>query len=521
MPVTKCKRLEKAVSSNSYISVANDVDSIHVPAVDTSTDQCTPLSRLRQTVTVEPVIFFALLVVTIISTVRVQFVTHSVSVSFNYSGPGQGQANGSAYGDCTVNKSDPNYILGQKVQASSSYWLLSLDLVSSILSLFSTSFIGSFSENGGGRKIPMLISTTGYVLYVVSILLVVTLELPLEYFFISEVIRGLTGNYFATVAISYAVIADITTKEQRTARLVILEVFAFLAGCTSQVGVGYWLREHGFASPIWFASAISAFLVLFISIWVKETRLRQLYDIKSVFRNQYKEIIRLFSSKYGDEFYQLVILCLALLMTALVYTSLPTLLLLYVIAPPFCLDSVFIGYFLAVIYVSNALGLLIGGKLLSFCMGDVSIAMLSFLSYIASLMTTAFAQSPTLILIAQAVGGLGSLNAPMIKSRISKLVGENEQGVAFSFVEAMQGIAQCISPIVFNTIYAATVDFMPNLVFFCYIFCYVVVLALICSIKIRECRKKNRFVPLDDNVDKEEDEDHYPVLARDDPLIGE
>ncbi|XP_077980480.1 proton-coupled folate transporter-like [Glandiceps talaboti] len=377
------------------------------------------LRCLRRTVTVEPLLFCLMFAYSSLSVIRVEYVKQVVGQMYGYS-PNTSQST------CEVNKSDPNYILGQKVQSEASYWMLYYEIIPSFLGFFTATFLGSYSERGGGRKIALLIPTVGFVLYMLCILIVLYLNLPLPYLFIGEVIRGLTGNPFTAMAISYAVIADVTPKEHRTFRMIIIETSLFVGGGVSQFSTGYWINSAGFIPPLWMLYSVTIFMTFYIVFWVEETAPLK-NDVKWNFQQQYVDIFRLFSESSRRVCFELVVLSMCMLLLFLILGSSSSITTLYMLGPPLCFSSISVGYYQAVFFATNAVGLLIIGKILSCCLTDMGMAQAGFISHIGSYIMVAMAATQTEIFAAPVIGMLASLSFPVIRSRLSKLFDPRKQ----------------------------------------------------------------------------------------------
>ncbi|XP_070558343.1 proton-coupled folate transporter-like isoform X1 [Ptychodera flava] len=450
------------------------------------------LGRLRRLITVEPVIFTVTFVyMTVFASVRVEYLTQAVGESLNYTtqpSPFENHSSG-----CAVNKSDPEYILGHQVQAISSYWSLGFDVTSSVLMVFSSLFLGSRSERGWGRKLTLLIPVVGIMLSIAITLVVIMFSLPIPYFFISEVLRGLSGSLFAIFSISFAYISDVTTKEHLTMRLIIAETSAYVAGCVSQIGVGHWIKVAGFLPPLWMSLGVTACTALYITFWLEETRVLQKTRIS--LRDQFNDVILMFSNKPRGYSSRLTVLSVVFFFSALTMSS-SVITILYVMAPPYCFGPEYIGYYQAIAFLANGIGLLAGGRLLACCLGDIGIAQVSFLSGIGYYATIALAQNAIMILCAPFIGCLASLSYPVLRGRMSKLVHPTEQGVMFSFFCGIQGVAQSISPLVYNNIYSSTVEFMPNAVYLLFAFTILIAVFLVGALQVQDCIGE-KLQPLD------------------------
>lgn len=87
-------------------------------------------------------------------------------------------------------------------------------------------FIGEWSDKYG-RKIPLIVGLLGKLYYYVAVVVISTLELPLEYILYGAIIpASLTGSDIAVLISIYAYTSDVTQKNDKTLR------FALLEACT-------------------------------------------------------------------------------------------------------------------------------------------------------------------------------------------------------------------------------------------------------------------------------------------------
>ena len=89
-------------------------------------------------------------------------------------------------------------------------------------------FLGSWSDKHGS-KIPLLLPMFGYVLSSLSYTLFTFLpDVPPHYILISSIPVSLSGGMVAVVLSAFSFISALTTNENRSFRIAILEAFWFL-----------------------------------------------------------------------------------------------------------------------------------------------------------------------------------------------------------------------------------------------------------------------------------------------------
>ncbi|XP_077982645.1 proton-coupled folate transporter-like [Glandiceps talaboti] len=177
-----------------------------------------------------------------------------------------------------------------------------------------------------------------------------------------------------------------------------------------------------------------------------------------------------------------------------VINSAPGLTVLYIMQYPFCWSAIIIGYYTAALLFVNAIGILVGGKLLMCCLTDLAIVQVAVLSYMCSLMVIAFAYNTPMMFSATLAGVFSFLAVPVLNSKLSKLVTESEQGTIFATSGSCESIGMFFSPIIFNTIYAETVSNLPGTVFVTMAASLIVSVIVTAILQIKE--PKSGYMPL-------------------------
>ncbi|XP_006816207.1 proton-coupled folate transporter-like [Saccoglossus kowalevskii] len=460
--------------------------------------------NIHRTVTVEPAVFFFMLAYSTGLALRVQYIqfvvsdNHNVTASLSPTEGGFSDVNGSCV---KLNESNPKYETNLAIQRESSHWILYLDVVSAVLSFLSGPIIGSWSDKSG-RKLACCIPTAGLAVCNAVYLIVYYLHLPLEYLFIGEIIRGGTGNFFTTLSGFFAYIADITTEKQRTYRIVIVQFMSIISAGLGQIGIGFWLSLQGFGPPYMLTIALLLCTLLYVVFLTTETILPD-HSTKFTVKQLVKDITLLVRLKTNGRQWRLAILSVDIFILNLIVNSAFNLTVLHVKDYPFCWSTILIGYFVAAQLVLNALGMVIGGKLLSVCFSDLGMVQSGTISYIAALLIIAFCNNHILMFIAAIAGALSFLPIPVLRARCSKLVTESEQGTLFACIGCIESLAMCFSPIIFNNIYSATVSAFSGSVFCVMAACLVISLCLTIVVQLKEPRSGYIAMP-DKNINKDD-----------------
>lgn len=128
-------------------------------------------------------------------------------------------------------------------------------------------FLGSFSDRRG-RKLPLLMGLVGKFIY--STMVVVNAKMstwPVEYIIYTATLpSAITGADVAIFASCFAYISDITTLQQRTIRVTILDV-VYLTAMPTGVALGSYLFYNVFNESYADMFAVNATLLLLAIIY--------------------------------------------------------------------------------------------------------------------------------------------------------------------------------------------------------------------------------------------------------------
>ncbi|XP_022094943.1 proton-coupled folate transporter-like isoform X2 [Acanthaster planci] len=373
-------------------------------------------------ITVEPVVLVFFISYSMIVTLRAEYITLRIADGLDGTKGSRSAVLGPDDTLCRHLSNQSQEALYAETQSRASYWLLLLNLFQVVPSLVSAPLIGSWSDLGG-RKRALVIPIIGYLMGSIVWIIVTYTDGKLWYLLLAEFCLGLTGDFSAVLAVCNAYLADITTERERTFRLILVGITIEVGTGASQILVGYWVVQQGFGVPFWFVVATMLASLVYITVLLKETRGKSggLENLE-LFNNRLLDDIYGMFMRYSSKqrrqmmFFMIV---LGVHMTIL-YTAF-LLILLYVLSPPLCWTPITVGY-----YVASAL------------------------------------------LLGSAAGICGSfrfLVSPAVRSRLSKLVDEEEQGAMFSLASSIESIGHLIGPLIFNLMYGITTGIYQGFTF--------------------------------------------------------
>ncbi|XP_070581354.1 lysosomal proton-coupled steroid conjugate and bile acid symporter SLC46A3-like isoform X2 [Ptychodera flava] len=391
---------------------------ISKPATGTS-DQ-----RKSRYVTVEPMIFLFIFGRATYMLAFPQFIKERLASDQNVS------AFDRSNGSCYLNKSSKMYVTQEEIQKQATLWTMYLNATAQCLAMITATILCSYSDHGG-RKLPAILPPVGALLNALVYLVVINFHLPLHFLFIGAILQGVAGEHTTELAACFSYLADITDGEKRRFRFAVVDVTFYLGTAGAQVLTGYLIQILGYEAPFWIMFGCMFVVFFYAVLFLQESLQRS--DTTSVswttiLVSLFKNIWRLFKSDIGGRRSELIRGNIVLLLQFSAQSTATSLYVLYLLDVPFCWTPVFIGYFNAIRVCLRAPGILIGGKLLPFCLSELAIVQLSLLSFISSFVLSAFAYNDVMMFVVPIIASLASLTLPLIRARISRLVDPNEQG---------------------------------------------------------------------------------------------
>uniref|UniRef100_U3JVE3 Proton-coupled folate transporter n=1 Tax=Ficedula albicollis TaxID=59894 RepID=U3JVE3_FICAL len=408
-----------------------------VPAPPVPPGRCRP-----SLLAVEPLVFLATLSLGLQGPLATQYLWDRLGADDS---AGCGDGNASA---------DP---LRQEVEALVSHWNLYINLGGFFACLFSVTLFGPWSDSVG-RRPALILPTAGMALQTGIYLLVMYLELHVAFFLLGRILSGLTGDYNLILASCFSYVADTSERRARTFRVAVLEACLGTAGMVASIGGGQWRKAQGYINPFWLAFAASLAATLYAAFFLRES-VKQKKEAKLFTLSHYKAVYRLYTApeRPGSR-WKLALYSLAFFLIVTVHFGAKDIYVLYELGFPLCWTSDLIGY---LAYLSSLVGL----RLLQLCLEDAWVAEIGLLSNIAGLVVMSLATTTPLMFAGYGILFLSMAPTPVIRSKLSKLVSETEQGALFASVACVQGLCSLVSTGVFNSLYPATLHFMRGFPF--------------------------------------------------------
>lgn len=290
-----------------------------------------------------------------------------------------------------------------EVSAEAARWLIYMNLAAVVPALFSTVFLGGFS-NRVGRKLVLLLPLVGGALRLLFFIAVFTLRLSLVYLVVSSFVDGLFGMSCSMLMACFSYASDITTHQQRSIRLVLLQMCSGLALITSSLATGYVIHSLGHVWMFVFLLGILAIAFCYIVFFLQESFVPTqpsrdhsfLYWVVEPFVSTFAVFRR--SNVPGRR----CCLSVALLVSFLVgFVQLgrsdPQV--LYLFSYPFCFNSLWIGYYSATFYLVVNVAMILATWTLGRFVGDIGLVFIGTFFGVAYELMFGFAVNKVMIFL--------------------------------------------------------------------------------------------------------------------------
>ncbi|XP_022364962.1 proton-coupled folate transporter isoform X1 [Enhydra lutris kenyoni] len=402
---------------------------------------------------VEPLVFLANFALVLQGPLTTQYLWHRFSTDLGYNGTRD-------RGSCSNHSADP---IMKEVETLTSHWTLYMNLGGFLVGLFSSTLLGAWSDCVGRRPL-LVLASLGLLLQALVSIFVVQLQLHVGYFVLGRILCALLGDFSGLLAAGFASVADVSSSHSRTIRMALLEACIGVAGMLASLLGGHWLRAQGYANPFWLALALLIAMTLYAAFCfgetVKEPTPTRLFTLR-----HHWSIVKLYAFPAPEKSRRhLALYSLAIFMVVTVHFGAQDILTLYELSRPLCWDSKLIGYGSAAQHLPY-LTSLVGLRLLQHCLADTWVAEIGLAFNILGMVVFAFATITPLVFTGYGLLFLSLVITPIIRAKLSRLVGESEQGALFSAVACVNGLAMLMASGIFNSLYPATLNFMKGFPF--------------------------------------------------------
>ncbi|XP_017956090.1 proton-coupled folate transporter isoform X1 [Drosophila navojoa] len=334
-------------------------------------------------------------------------------------------------------------------------------------------FLGSFSDRRG-RKLPLLMGLVGKFIY--STMIVVNAKMstwPVEYIIYTATLpSAITGADVAIFASCFAYISDITTLQQRTIRVTILDA-VYLTAMPTGVALGSYLFYNVFNESYADMFAVNASLLLLAIVytlialkWQTTPNQRSLRELGccgfwgDYFDQQHVKdsITVLTKPRHGHRRSFLYILLISMALYTFQRDE-GNYFYMYTFGKfdwQVSSYSTFKTFKSAAFVIAMLLGVPLMNKFLGW--RDTTIIFIGTWAHAIARLFYYFAPGPTLLYVGAGVCSLGPVVGPMIRSMASKIVPQSERGKVFALLSVCDNAVPFISGVCYAQIYRATLQ---------------------------------------------------------------
>ncbi|XP_030831541.1 proton-coupled folate transporter isoform X2 [Strongylocentrotus purpuratus] len=414
-------------------------------------DNVEEISKARYIAT-EPINFLLFGIQGMLTTLRTLYIQETLASDYEYNLLPQQD------GNCSLpNVSNP---LEVQINSETALWVMWLASISTFLPILTASVLVA-SSDFIGRKPILIFSATGHLIASLIYLLVAVARLPLAVTFLAAITLGICGDTSAAFTVCTAYIADSTSGNTRTQRLVLQSLVLYAGWGSGQAVVGVLLRYLGnfpvcFAVPV-ALSVINLAYTICPGVLLETISPREHFNAKKVLRKSFKNLRGIFRRRMSGGRWRLWCLITIVCPISLVNESIYDVIVIYGLGSPFCWTADVVGYYSAAVSLFPAGVAALIVKPLLRCFSEYWLIHFSIISFLAQIVTSALAQNTVqLAIIATVVSFMRTTASPVCKDLISRAVTKREHGMYFALLSLATSIVAVCSPFLINGLFAYT-----------------------------------------------------------------
>ncbi len=295
---------------------------------------------ITRLVTVEPVIVLYFVVNVAFMPLLQQYLHARLSIEYGYGHPNSTSLMTSET-ICVIN--NITNTLYKQIQTEASFWMVVILGTMVIPSMVLTIFLGAYSDKAG-RKIAIIPPLLGGIIRTILVMITMAFNLPVWVLPISTALEGLSGGPGALLTGCYAYSADLSDRDHRLIRILIVDISMQLGTTIGVVSVGFLINSLGFVYPT--AIFLGILLLLFVyAIFLPEPIIK---DNKARFFDctHFCKTISLYTRDIATKRrWKLIMIALILTLATTFEAGSGEIITFYFLNPPFCWTSILIGIY--------------------------------------------------------------------------------------------------------------------------------------------------------------------------------
>ena len=404
------------------------------------------------------------------------------------------------------------------VQQQTALWILVFLSIITSICVLTVPVLGPFADVIGKRRAmfltPVLLSVQSTGCLILS-----ALDYPFHpsLLLLPVPVCALAGDLFGMFLFSMSYIADITTDENRTFRITVLDAFHSSANCLATFASGFLLQAYGYKGGYITTLILEALAIIYLAFFLPDskteppaTTVGQETEETPVLEqknndctadsddNQNKVIISGSSQqrpsvgakikfvlsqsnpiknfkkviavlKNQNQCKTVTSLIAALFVSMLSWVGEVSIMILYIKNRPLNFDVVDVGYFLAAQSLACAVfGYLVINFILQRCFHchDLVVTTLALFLHAIYLLLVGLATSKLMIYSIQLICGVAALDAPTIRSSLTKRIDSSSHGTMLATSGMLEALASVAASFLGTAVYAGMVKWYPGATFF-------------------------------------------------------
>ncbi|XP_032882277.1 solute carrier family 46 member 3-like [Amblyraja radiata] len=366
------------------------------------------------------------------------------------------------------------------IQSIASYVQLLYVITLTCLSIPTSILLGAWSDQAG-RKLGMILPCVGALIGgAILIVMVQVKEMSVYWCIFSAFFIGIFGNYAAVSLSVFSYMADVTTAENRTKRIAIVQAMIYIGGTVGFLLSGWLLQNFTFTHVFGVYCGCQLLSICYILLWLQEskhpaecTHLSEETPLAGTDGIR-KRALLLYASRTWQTFSKaregkdrlklyLIFLCIFLIYVCSAGEQ--SILILFLSYPPQHFSPELFGVYNGIkMFLCGAV--LIGlFPMMLRCIEEMTLAKLGVLVKVMSFSLLAFSTNTWMAFLSAIMNSLSGFSGPVLHSVASRIVEQNEQGAMFSCLASLETICVIIGATAFDTLYPQTLSTLPGFSF--------------------------------------------------------
>ncbi|CAF1606817.1 unnamed protein product [Adineta ricciae] len=343
-----------------------------------------------------------------------------------------------------------------------------------------------------GRRPLIILPLIGKIIWYSSMLIIVHRNLSDTWILSARALDSIFGSGGLIMLGALAYVTDCTNTSNRPRAFLLTEAIMFLARIIPVLAIGIWLRYFQYTVPLSVCLSLSV-IALIYAIFIQPESIDNVRNMSffkqlTLIRLKYLiNIVTAYTKKRSDNKRQLLLLItiISILIQVAVFGYL-SVLSLYLYGQPLCLDALHVGLLstaqAVLVFLWSTITALINkpfdNSYLPLFMGIFAV--------IGNLIILAFAKTIWLLYIGVCIGSLTFMIMPILRAKIVKQIEIDEYAIVFIAAGIIETVGHSAVGAAANSIYNATLNFLPGLVFLVFAGIAIISLSILSSLAFVE-----------------------------------